>query len=127
MAVGLPLLETLGTDDQKASWLQSAASGDTKIAVVFDGDSVTPHAGVADVVLVQHGDHAYCVPQSDLGTSEEVSVDRARNVARVQSDALSEAFQMRSDVDGHAAFASAREHGAVATAAQLVGLSLIHI
>jgi alkylation response protein AidB-like acyl-CoA dehydrogenase len=122
LAIGIPLLEVMGTDAQKDRWLSPAIAGQVKLAVAFEGQSVLPHASVSDVVLVQRGKLAFCVPTAELKTSSEQSVDRTRDLASI-TGAPAEAHQARTDVDLVAAFAVARERAALAAAAQLVGLS----
>ncbi len=122
LAIGIPLLETIGTDAQKDRWLAPAVAGQVKLAVAFDGQSILPHASVSDVVLVQRGKVGFCVPAAELNTSSEQSVDRSRDLASIEG-APDEAHQARADVDSARAFAAAQERAALAAAAQLVGLS----
>lgn len=119
---GIPLLEAVGTDAQKDRFLPAAVSGQAKLAVAFDGQAVLPHASVADVVLVQRADTAFCVPAAELRSTSEQSVDRTRGLARI-AEAQNEAHQTRTDVDVTSAFAAARERATLAVAAQLIGLS----
>ncbi len=122
MAVGIPLLDAAGTDAQKAQWLEAAASGHAKIVVAFEDQVIVPHAASADVLIAERGGVARCVPMSEVSAIPERSVDRARQLARIHFDER-QSHRMRDDVDGQALLSLAKERAALATAAQLVGLS----
>jgi len=122
VAVGIPLLEAAGTDAQKERWLGPAAAGEARIVVSFEDQALVPHAASADVLIIQRGGVAYCVPVAEASISPERSVDRARELGRVAFEATAQ-YQMRDDVDTAALFALGRERAALGTAAQLIGLS----
>jgi alkylation response protein AidB-like acyl-CoA dehydrogenase len=121
-AVGIPLLEAAGTDDQKMRWLGPAVEGHVKIVVAFEGQSIVAHAAFADLLIAQAGGAAYCIPMAEVTVTPEPSVDRARELAGV-SFATDPRRRMREDVDTGASFALAHERAALASAAQLIGLS----
>lgn len=122
MAVGVPLLEALGGDEHKSRWLRGAVAGELKIVVVFEEDSIAPHAPVVDLVIAQRNGAGYCIPASELRMSEERSVDRSRALARI-GFSPNDRYLMRTDVDSQRVFALARERAIVASAALLIGLS----
>ena len=122
MAVGIPLLEALGTDAQKERWLRSAVAGKTLVAIAFEGQTLVAHAPIADVVFVQRADSLFCVPAEALTLTEEKSVDRARRVATLQytidpAHLMAEGAQVQTEIE------LAYERIVLATAAQLIGLS----
>lgn len=122
MAVGIPLLDAAGTDAQKAEWLEAAATGRAKIVIAFEGQVIVPHAASADLLIAERSGVAHCVPMPEVSTVPERSVDRSRQLARIDFDER-ESHRMRDDVDGQALLSLAKERAALATAAQLVGLS----
>ena len=121
-AVGIPLLEAAGTEAQRERWLGPAAAGSARIVVAFEDQEIVPYAADADVLLAERGGVGYCVPIADVSVAAEQSVDRARELGRVTFDADA-THRMREDVDSRALFALGRERAALASAAQLVGLS----
>ncbi|MBW2379831.1 MAG: acyl-CoA dehydrogenase family protein [Deltaproteobacteria bacterium] len=122
VAVGIPLLEAAGTDAQKERWLGPAVVGEARIVVSFEDQAVVPHAASADVLIAQRGGAAYCIPVAEVSVSPEQSVDRARELGRVAFEVGAQ-YRMREDVDAAALFALGRERAALATAAQLIGIS----
>ena len=122
VAVGIPLLEAAGTPAQCERWLARAVSGEAKIVVAFEDQSIVPHAGAADLLIAERGGVGFCVPMDEVALANEVSVDRTRQLRRVQFE-TSAAYRMRDDVDLSALLAVAKERAALATAAELVGLS----
>jgi len=122
IAVGIPLLDAAGTDAQKDQWLEAAATGNAKVVVAFEDQTIVPHAASADVLIAERGRVAHCIPMSEVTAVPERSVDRARQLAHVSFEG-SEAYRMRSDVDGQALLSLAKERASLATAAQLLGLS----
>ena len=122
VAVGIPLLEALGTDAQQDRWLGSAIAGDTKIVVSFEDQAIVSHAASADLLIAQRDGAAYCVPIEGVEVTPERSVDRARELGCVSFE-RSAHHRMRHDVDAGATFGIAKERAALGAAAQLIGLS----
>jgi alkylation response protein AidB-like acyl-CoA dehydrogenase len=121
-AVGLPLLEAAGTEEQKERWLGPAVAGEVRIVVAFEDQEVLPHAASADLLIAERGGVAFCVPAAEASVSVEQSVDRTRELGRVSFEAGSQ-YRMREDIDTRAQFVLGRERAALGTAAQLIGLS----
>ncbi len=122
VAVGIPLLEAAGTAAQCERWLGRAASGEVKIAVAFEDQDIVPHVGSAQLLIAERAGVGFCVPIEEVAVTPETSVDRTRQLGRVQFE-TSAAYRMRDDADLSALLALAKERAALATAAQLVGLS----
>ena len=120
-AVGIPLLEAAGSDEQKEQWLAKAASGEARIVVAFDDGEILPYAASADLLIAERAGALLCVPVAEASIAAETSVDRARELGRVSFEA-SERYRMRDDLDTRAIVSLARERAALATSAQLVGL-----
>jgi alkylation response protein AidB-like acyl-CoA dehydrogenase len=121
-AVGIPLLEAAGTDEQIDRWLAAAAAGEALIVVAFEDQDIVAHAPSADLLIAQRGGVGYCVPISEASVIAEQSVDRARELGRVTFESEAR-YRMREDVDTRALFSLGRERAALGTAAQLIGLS----
>jgi alkylation response protein AidB-like acyl-CoA dehydrogenase len=121
-AVGIPLLEAAGTDEQKERWLGPAAAGEARIVVAFEEQTVVSDVAFADLLIAERGGVAFCVPVAEVSVGAERSVDRARQLGRVSFEAA-ERYRMRDDVDTRALSALARARAALGTASQLVGLS----
>lgn len=122
VAVGIPLVGAAGTSAQKEQWLGAAAAGDAKIIVAFEGQTIVPHAIAADVLVAERGGLLYCVPMTKVSTVAEQSVDRARQLTSVSFEE-DDTYRTRDDVDTASLVSLAKERAALATAAQLVGLS----
>jgi alkylation response protein AidB-like acyl-CoA dehydrogenase len=121
-AVGIPLLEAAGKDEQKERWLALATSGEARIVVAFEDQVVVPHVASADLLIAERAGSGFCIPVSEVSVSPEQSVDRARELGRASFE-LTDDHRMRGDVDTRALFALARDRAALATASQLIGLS----
>ncbi|MGB8220963.1 MAG: acyl-CoA dehydrogenase family protein [Polyangiales bacterium] len=121
VAVGIPLLEAVGTRQQKERWLGPAMAGEARIVLSLDEDAMVPHAASADVLIAERGGAAYCVPIADVSVVPEQSVDRTRELARVSFDSGAP-YRMRDDVDVATLLGQGRARAALGTAAQLVGL-----
>lgn len=120
-AVGLPLLEEAATEAQRAHWLGPASAGRLRIVVAFEDQEIVAHAASADLLIAERGGVGHCVPISEVNVTSERSVDRARQLGRVDFEARAE-HRMSQNVDAHALFSRARDRAALATAAQLIGL-----
>lgn len=110
--VGLPLLESLGADlpDSPAS-----------IALGFDG-GMWLYADSADVLVVCEGDRIRSVPRGTADLQPQRSVDRSRRLftAAIRSDT---GAVIADGPEAASALAAAHDRGALAAAAQLIGLA----
>ena len=121
-AVGIPLLEAIGTRAQKDRWLPQVTLGNGLIAVGFEAQPFVAHAPVADLLLLQKGDAVYAMPKTDVSVTEEISVDRSRRLANVSWEPSSEHLMAEGEV-ARDALNLAFERAVLATSAQLMGLS----
>ena len=121
-AVGIPILEAAGTDEQKDRWLGPAVSGEAQIVVSFEDQHIVPHVASADLLIAERAGVGFCVPIAEASVSVERSVDRARELGRITFEADAK-FRMREDADPRAQFGIGRERAALGAAAQLLGLS----
>lgn len=117
VAVAVPLL---ASSPQGEQWLEGAVAGDLLATVGLGGaDAAIPWAAQADVVLRADGDVARAVPAGPAG-DPRVSVDRSRRAARLADGPGTTAG---ATVLEGADVGLALDRGALATAAQLLGLS----
>lgn len=115
-AVALPLLAEVAPDHEL---LSAGAAGETTIAVgLGNGEFVLGAAG-ADAIIVPHGDGLAVVHSADVTVEAVQSVDDSRRLARV-SYGPSAATQL---TDNPAVVARAFDRGALAAAAQCLGVS----
>ncbi|MGB5813246.1 MAG: acyl-CoA dehydrogenase family protein [Polyangiales bacterium] len=122
VAVGIPLLEAIGTEAQRDRWAADVASGVAKIAVAFEGQTLVAHASDADLLIAEREGVGYCIPMSEVALMEAQSVDRARRLRRVSFDPAN-SFRARPDADHRTAWVLAKERATLATAAELAGLT----
>jgi len=122
VTAGIPLLAAAGTQAQRNQWLAEAATGQAKVVVSFDGRTIVPHVGAADLLLFEHDGQAFCIRTSEMEIVPEISVDRARALGRFALDPT-RSEPMRDDVDARSLFRNAKERATVATAAMLIGLT----
>ncbi len=120
--VGAPLLERLGTEAQKAEWLEKIAAGEAVVAVAFEGQPFVAHAPIADLVLVARGDAVYAVPRKAVTLADELSVDRARRIAAVDYAPNPVHLMAKGDA-ARASIALSFDRAALGAAALLTGLS----
>jgi alkylation response protein AidB-like acyl-CoA dehydrogenase len=121
-AVGAPLLEDAAPDEVRDRWLGPVAAGQ---AVLGIGLSVTPyvdHAGSADLLLLQRGDELHAVPGDEVTLVAQPALDGARRLASVEWEPRAHT-RLASGERAAGAVESAFDRGALATAAQLLGVS----
>ncbi|MDP9325034.1 MAG: acyl-CoA/acyl-ACP dehydrogenase [Candidatus Dormibacteraeota bacterium] len=116
-AVGAPLLARAGTDAQKSEWLPKLATGEAIVTVGVAGQPYVQDAN-ADLVILEQDGELHAATQDRLTLTPMASVDGARRLSKVTAE-LDEATLM-GPVGVHAAWAF--DHGAAATAAELLGI-----
>ena len=110
------LIQAAGSDEQKSKWLPGIASGEERGAAAFteDQEPVVGAAGGASVLVLNHGDGARIV-EADAAKLERLDlIDTTRAYFRATADG---GDPMPGKIDG------ARDAGAVALAAELVGVA----
>jgi alkylation response protein AidB-like acyl-CoA dehydrogenase len=134
VAVAAPLLAEVASPELQERWLPAVVAGDALVTTAFSGPFV-PHADTAAIVLAERDGRLVAVPPTVLRLERQASVDGSRRLFDVEwPDGSGEAGVDEAGVDevavvlaegDEAALAVSRalDRGAVATAAQLVGLS----
>jgi alkylation response protein AidB-like acyl-CoA dehydrogenase len=131
VAAAVPLVETavvtarLLAGTAHADRLPGLAGGELRVSAGLDGSSLLPWAGFCDWALVGDLAGVYLLPVRECGPEPVPTVDRARPMAELTarpSDAwLTAHARLVSSDPGR--IAAARRAGALATAAQLIGLA----
>jgi alkylation response protein AidB-like acyl-CoA dehydrogenase len=115
VAVAAPLVAALAP---ASPWLARIAEGRAVVTVAVD-TRVVPALDLADLVLVRHGDEVHALAPAQLGQAAQTSFDGARHLGQLTwtpSDATC------LGVDARRAWDEALDRGALAAAAQLVGI-----
>jgi alkylation response protein AidB-like acyl-CoA dehydrogenase len=121
-AVGAPLLVEVAPDDLRERWLRAVTAGQAVLGVGLAGLPYVDHAGSADLLLLQRGDELHAVPPDQVTLFEQPSLDRARRLASVEWEPGVGTLLAEGD-RAAAAVESAFDRGALATAAELLGVS----
>jgi alkylation response protein AidB-like acyl-CoA dehydrogenase len=127
-----PLLETVGVaapllaDVAPAAvadvWLPRIATGDAVVTVAIGGQSLVPDAHVADLLLVGRSERVVAVAGDALRIVAQPSVDGSRRLFDVMWDPAVEQPLVTGDA-AERAIAGSFDRGALAAAAELIGLA----
>lgn len=116
-AVGIPLLAELG----ETAWLGRAAAGEATIGVGI-GSPYVLYADQCDVLLLVHDDEVHAVPVADVTLTPQRSVDYSRRLSSVAWSPSAATLVAKGD-DARTAVIGACDRGALAAAAQCVGIA----
>jgi len=119
-AVAAPLLAEVASPEQRQQWLPELVGGGAVVTTAFGGPLV-PNADTASLVLAVREGRLVAVPIESAGLERQASVDGGRRLFEVtwhddRAIVLAEGDAARVAVD------RAFDRGALATAAQLIGL-----
>ncbi|MNQ68601.1 Acyl-CoA dehydrogenase, short-chain specific [compost metagenome] len=124
MLVGVPLLAAL--DEQhaplKQKWLSRVAEGRARLAVAEPGNPLVSDAHVADLLLLAHGDEVHALERDAVRLTRNESVDPSRQLFQVEWTPTP-ATCVASGEQGRRLWTAAFNRGALASAAQLLGLA----
>jgi alkylation response protein AidB-like acyl-CoA dehydrogenase len=120
VAVAAPLLAELGSPEVKQQWLPSVIAGEALVTTGFGGPFV-PNADASALVLAERDGRLVAVPSDGLRIDRQISVDGNRRLFAVDWDD-EQALVLAEGEAADQARARAFDRGAVATAAQLIGL-----
>jgi alkylation response protein AidB-like acyl-CoA dehydrogenase len=126
-AVAIPLLDELASDAVKDRWIGAAASGKAVIGVgLGSGLGASAHlvafARRAQLLLLEHAGELHAVEPAKATLTAQASVDGARRLYRVDWTP-SAATRVAAGPAARTALDDAHDRGAVAVAAQLLGVS----
>jgi alkylation response protein AidB-like acyl-CoA dehydrogenase len=121
-AVCVPLLALWQSDARVGAWLERATSGSSIVLAALEPVAYVNGAARADAWIVQRGDSAHLALRGDVELVAQASVDGTRQLCRV-SFQPSESSCVARGPDVARAFSQAFDRGALAAAAELVGLA----
>jgi alkylation response protein AidB-like acyl-CoA dehydrogenase len=121
-AVAAPLLRELADDELEARWLKPLALGEAIVAVGHPADAFLADGHVADLLLVGVGDELHALAPADVRLEPQPANDPARRIQRVDFTP-GDASRVARGERGRALLAAALDRGALASAAQLVGVA----
>ncbi len=123
-AVAAPLLAEAAdaAPPAVAAWLPRLAAGDLIVSVALGGAPFFAGGEYADLFLAERDGRVVAVRRTDAAVVAQPSVDGARRLGAVSWDASAEVV-VADGADAEATVARALDRGALATAAQLVGVA----
>ena len=121
-AVVAPLLAQSAPPELAAQWLPGIADGSVIATIALEGQPFVTDVHVAGLVIAQRGDRLYALPGDAVRRTAQESVDGARRLFSVEWDEADGTLVAEGEAAWDAINA-AFDRGAVATAAQLIGLS----
>ncbi len=119
LAVGGPLLEGLG-GPTAATWLPKLAGGQARIAVGHEINPTVADAATADLLLLQNGEELHAVSPEAVRLEPQASNDPSSRLFAVRWQPSSTSLLCRG-AEARRLLDGARDRGAVATAAYLLG------
>jgi len=119
-AIALPTLGLWG-GDKGAAWLEKAAAGEALVGVGVCGPYVL-YAEQADVLLLASGDELHLVERSAVELTPQRSVDYSRKLSSI-AWSPGDATRLASGAEAETAIGDACDRGALAAAAQCVGIA----
>ncbi|NVK44024.1 MAG: acyl-CoA/acyl-ACP dehydrogenase [Oceanospirillaceae bacterium] len=122
--VAVPLLAGLADEHRQLQehWLSRVASGEARLAVGHPSNPLVADAHIADLLLLCHGDEIHAVPAQQVQLRASESVDPSRRLFAVDWTP-SDATRVAGGESGRRLQAEALDHGALACAAQQLGLA----
>jgi alkylation response protein AidB-like acyl-CoA dehydrogenase len=121
-AVGAPLLRDVATDEVGERWLGRVATGRAVLGVGLGAAPYVDHAQSADLLLLQRGDEVHAVPRDEVTMVAQPALDGARRLASVEWEPGT-GMVLATGERAAAAVECAFDRGALAAAAQLLGIS----
>jgi alkylation response protein AidB-like acyl-CoA dehydrogenase len=121
-AVAVPLLAELGAPELTRRWLEPIAQGEAIVAVGHPVNAFVADAHVAQLLLLAHEDELHALPREAVTLVREPVNDPARRVFRVRWSPTP-ATRVAEGEAARALLAAALDRGALACAAQLVGVT----
>jgi alkylation response protein AidB-like acyl-CoA dehydrogenase len=120
-AVAVPLLAAVSDEPRAAHWLARVLTGDVSVAVGLSCDTYVVGAELAALILCERDGELHGCERDSVQLTRVSSVDRARRLARVHFTPSAET-RLASGERAQQLLATAKDHAALGTAAQLVGL-----
>jgi len=121
-AVAAPLLTELGDAELSARWLKPLARGEAIVAVGHPVDAFVGDAHVADLLLIGLGDELHALGPSEVALEPQPTNDPARRIQRV-TFSPGDTSRVAGGGRARTLLAAALDRGALAAAAQLIGVA----
>jgi alkylation response protein AidB-like acyl-CoA dehydrogenase len=121
-AVGAPLLRDAGNPALADLWLPRVAAGDALFAVAHPANPFVTGAGVADLLLLAHGDELHAIERSAATLTHQPANDPARRLFSV-AWTPSATTRIAAGAAARALLDAALDRGALACAAQAIGVA----
>jgi alkylation response protein AidB-like acyl-CoA dehydrogenase len=118
--IAVPILKDIG-GELAAQWLPKIAAGEAKVVVGLEQNLLVEDAHVADLLLLQSGDTLVAATPDQVSLRHNESVDPSRKLFAVEI--LSGATTVASGDQAATLVANALNRGALACAAQALGLA----
>ncbi|MEE2678874.1 MAG: acyl-CoA dehydrogenase family protein [Myxococcota bacterium] len=122
VAVAAPLLADLAEGELAGAWLPRIGSGDAIVAVGHEVSPLVVDADLAHLFLLQRGDAVHAVAPDDCTAVEQPANDPSRRLFAVDFSP-SETTCVADGEAGRALWNAALDRGALACAAQLLGVT----
>lgn len=119
--VGVPLLVEAGDEALAKKWLPKVADGSAILAVAHAQSPFVSDAHVADLLLLNSGDAVHAVPRADASVTPQSANDPAKRIFTVDWTPRSKTLLADGEA-GKQLQAKAFDRGALASAAQLLGV-----
>ncbi len=119
--VAVPLINSLN-DDLKTEWLPKIASGEAKVVVGLSENQFVEDAHIANLLLLQNGDEIHAVSADAVKLTHNESVDLSRKLYSVEWSPSADSC-VASGEEGRALIEASMNRGALACAAQALGLT----
>ncbi len=120
-AVAAPLLAELDDAERAGPWLERIAGGEAIVAVGNTASPMVSDAHVAHLLLLSHGDEVHAVDPAGVESVAQPATDPAQKLFRIAWKPR-EATCIAVGERGRALQAAALDRGALACAAQLLGV-----
>jgi alkylation response protein AidB-like acyl-CoA dehydrogenase len=121
-AVGAPLLRDAGNNALADAWLPRIAAGDAIVAVGHPANPFVTDAGVADLLLLAHGEEVHALERAAATLTHQPANDPARRLFSV-AWTPSAATCIASGNAARRLLDAAFDRGALACAAQAIGVA----
>ncbi len=121
-AVGVPLIRDVASEEMMRRWLEPVVSGECAITVGLVSLAYVADAHWADLLVLQAGDQLHAVERDRVRAHPERSLDGARRLFRVEWDPTPGTLVVKGP-EALQAVADAFDRGALAAAAELLGVS----
>jgi alkylation response protein AidB-like acyl-CoA dehydrogenase len=122
VAVGVPMIIESGDDELGDRWLGVVATGDALVTVGLSSQPFVADAHLADLLLLQHGSDLHAVTAAQVTLTAQPSMDGSRRLSTV-GWTPSPATLLAGGPPATELIARAFDRGALAVAAQLLGVS----